>query len=133
MPKFMKQIIEKYDDVRGDGNCGYRVIAKHIGLGEQNWLMVRKKLITELEAHKYEYLKVFGGEHLYNYILNGLHPPVDINSFAPMDKWLTFSDMDHIIATSFNMVVVELTRVDTTFQFVVNLQVTRMIAWLFLD
>ena len=73
--------------------------------------MVRKKLITELEAHKDEYLEVFGGEHHYNYILNGLHPPADINAFAPPEKWLTFSDMGHIVATAFNMVVVELTRV----------------------
>ena len=47
MPKFMKPYIEKYDNVKGDGNCGYRVIAKHMRWGEQNWLMVREKLITE--------------------------------------------------------------------------------------
>ncbi|GAU30678.1 hypothetical protein TSUD_39020 [Trifolium subterraneum] len=80
MPLFMHSYIEDIIDVKGDGHCGFRVVAEHL-------------------------------ERL-QYINDGLYPPkiMPISGIAPVDKWLTFPDMGHILATAYNKVVVELTK-----------------------
>ena len=110
MPLFMQEYIEKYNDVKGDGNCGFRVVAEHMGMHQDCHVLVRYKLINELKAHKDAYLSVFGGETRYEYIMRGLHPMTNVNAFATEDKWLTFPDMGHIVATCYNKVVILLTR-----------------------
>jgi len=52
------------------------------------------------------------GKDRTNYILNGLHPPVNGSGIAPSDKWLTLLDMGHIIATYYNRSVVEITSLE---------------------
>jgi len=50
MPQFMRPYIEKIVDVKGDGNCGFRVIAESLGLTEERHVMVRRALIQELKS-----------------------------------------------------------------------------------
>ncbi|AES94826.2 OTU-like cysteine protease [Medicago truncatula] len=96
-------------DVIGDGHCGFRAIAKFMGLTEKNHLMIRTHLIQELIDHRDDYVEVFAGEDRYNYILNGLHPPANTKTCAHLvDKWLTFPDMGHIVANYYKMCVVVL-------------------------
>jgi len=85
-------------DVIGDGHCEFRAIAEFMGLTEQNHIMIRRHLIQELKDHRDDYVEVFAGKDRYNYILNGLHPLANMKGCAHLvDKWLTFSDMGHIV------------------------------------
>nr|ABD32313.1 Ovarian tumour, otubain [Medicago truncatula] len=113
MPRFMLPFIKKMVDVIGDGHCGFRAIAEFMGLTEKNHIMIRTHLIQELKDHRDDYVEVFAGEDRYNYILNDLHPPANTKSCAHLvDKWLTFSDMGHIIANYYQRCVVVLTNLE---------------------
>ncbi|KEH33377.1 uncharacterized protein [Medicago truncatula] len=112
MPKFMRPYIEGIVDVIGDGHCGFRAISEHVGLTEESHVMVRRALIKELKEHRNKYIEVNASEDRYNYILDGLLPPKNPSSFAPPDKWLTFPDMGHIVASCYNRLVVEMTTLD---------------------
>ena len=75
MPMIMRPFIENIVNVKWDGNCGFQVIARHMGMDEENHVLVRNALIHELKNHKSYYLPIFGTEKRYKYILDGLHPP----------------------------------------------------------
>ncbi|AES62538.1 hypothetical protein MTR_1g101180 [Medicago truncatula] len=102
MPKFMRPYIEGIVDVIGDGHCGFRAIAERVSLTEESHVMVRRALIKELKEHRIKYIEVYASADCYKYILDGLHPPKNPSSFAPPDKWLTLSDMGHIVASCYN-------------------------------
>ena len=108
----IRQYIERIVDVIGDGHCGVRAIAESVGLTEESHVMVRRALIKELKEHRNKYIEIYTSEPRYNYILDGLHPPKNTSSFAPPEKWLTLPDMRHIVASCYNMPVVEMTTLD---------------------
>ncbi|AES66349.1 hypothetical protein MTR_2g066190 [Medicago truncatula] len=97
MPKFTVQFIENIVDVKCDGNCGFRAIAKFLGLTEESHIMVLRYLTQVMKDHINDYVRVFESEDRYNYILNDLPPLKNSGGVALVDKWLTFSDMDHIV------------------------------------
>jgi len=109
IPNLMRPYIEDIVNFRGDGNCGFRVIARHMGLNEEGHVLVRHALINELKNHKSDYWPIYGTERRYKFILNGLHPPTSKSGIAPVEKWLTTPVMGHIIVTCYNRVVVLLT------------------------
>jgi len=110
MSRFMLPFIEKVVDVINDEHCGFRAIAKFMGLTEQSHIMIRRHLIQELKDHRDDYVEVYAGEDRYNYILNGLHPPTNMKGCAHLvDKWLTFSDIGHIVANYYKRCVFVLT------------------------
>jgi len=130
MPKFMRPYIEGIVDVIGDGHYGFRAIAEFVGLIEESHVMVRRALIKELKEHRNKYIEIYASERRYNYILDGLHPPKNVSSFAPPDKWLTLPDMGNIVATCYNRLVLEMTTLDigvseTFFPLKVGLRLTR--------
>jgi len=112
MPKFIRPFTEKIVDVRGDENCGFRAIAESLGLTEESHVMVHRALIREVKKHRKDYMRIYVGEDHYNYILNELNPPKNGNGFAPPNKWLKLSDMNHIVATYYNRPVVEITSLE---------------------
>jgi len=57
-----------------------------------------------------DYMSFFGSEARFKYIRYGIYPPKSKSRIAPKDKWLTFLDMSHVIATFYNKVVAELPR-----------------------
>ena len=83
-----------------------------MGLTEESHVMVQRELIKELKEHRNKYIEIYATECRYNYILNGLHPPKNVSSFAPPDKWLTLPDMGHIVASCYNRPVLEMTTLD---------------------
>jgi len=109
MPKFMKLFIEKFVDVKGDGNCGFRAMGEHMGLTEEGHPIICIAFLTEVKEHMSDYMRVFRSEERFNYILNDLYPPQNSSGMTFKVKWLTFSEMGHIVATCNNKVVVELT------------------------
>jgi hypothetical protein len=104
--------LRKIVDVRGDGNCGFRAIAESTGLMEESHVMIERSLIQEMKEHRNHYMRIYGGEDHYNYILNVLHPPENSSGFAHPDKWLTLSDMCLIVATYYNRPMVEITSLE---------------------
>ncbi|AES98718.1 hypothetical protein MTR_5g071980 [Medicago truncatula] len=107
-----RQYIDGIVDVIGDKHCGFRTIAKRVGLTEESHVMVRRALIKELKEHRNKYIEVYMSADCYKYILDGLHPPKNTSSFATPDKWLTLPDMGHIVASCYNRPVVEMTTFD---------------------
>jgi len=105
----MRPFVEDIVNVKGDGNCGFRVIARHLVMDEDSHVLVRHALINELKNHKSDYMPIYATKKHYKYILDGLHPPTVSSGIASEDKWLTTTDMGHIIATCYNRVVVLLT------------------------
>jgi len=112
MPRFMVPFIEKVVDVIGDGHYGFRAIVEFMGLTEESHIMIRRHLIQELKDHRDDYVGVYAGEDRYNYISNDLHPPANMRGIAHVDKWLTFSDMGHIVANYYKRCVVLLTNLE---------------------
>jgi len=47
----MRPYIKDIVNVRGDGNCVFQVIARHMGLDEDSHVLVRHALINELKNH----------------------------------------------------------------------------------
>ena len=41
----MRPYIEDIVNVKGDGNCGFRVIARHLGMDEDSHVLVRHAFI----------------------------------------------------------------------------------------
>ncbi|RHN65023.1 putative OTU domain, FHY3/FAR1 family protein [Medicago truncatula] len=102
----MRPFVEDILNVKGDGNCGFRVVAMHMGLNEDSHVLVLHALINELKNHKSDYLPFYTTERRYKEIFDGLHPPTSKNGDAPPEKWLTTPDMGHIIASCYNRPVV---------------------------
>ncbi|KEH25864.1 OTU-like cysteine protease [Medicago truncatula] len=109
IPNLMRPYIEDIVNVKGDGNCGFRVVARHMRLNEDSHVLVRHALINELKNHKSDYFPFYATEKRYKEIFDGLHPPTSKNGDAPPAKWLTSPDMGPIMASCYNRAVVLLT------------------------
>ena len=73
MPKIMRSYIENIVNVKGDDNCGYQVIARHVGMDEENHILVCSALIHELKNNKSDYLLIFGLDYTLQQIVVELH------------------------------------------------------------
>ncbi|AES72223.2 hypothetical protein MTR_3g087410 [Medicago truncatula] len=109
IPNLMRPCIEDIVNVKGDGNCCFWIVARHMGLNEDGHVLVRHALINELKNHKSDYFPFYATKKRYKEIFDGLHPPISKNGDAPPEKWLTTPDMGHIIASCYNRAVVLLT------------------------
>jgi len=78
----MRPHIEKIVNVKGDNNCGFREVARHMGMDEESHPMVRIALILELQAHKSDYMPILGSEERFNYIMNDLYLPKNSSGIA---------------------------------------------------
>jgi hypothetical protein len=85
MPDYFEDVI----NVKGDGNCGFRAIALVLGKGEEDHIMIRLDLITELNRNRARYLELYGGKERFDYIMNGLTPVTCGDGSAPKEKWMT--------------------------------------------
>ena len=71
IPHIMRPYVEDIVNVRGDGNCGFRVVARHMGLNEEDRVLVCHALINELKNHNSDYLPIYATESRYKLILDG--------------------------------------------------------------
>ena len=58
----MRPFVEDIVNVKGDGHCGFRVIARHMGKDEEDHVLVRHALINELKNHKSDYMPIYDTE-----------------------------------------------------------------------
>ncbi|KAL5165381.1 hypothetical protein HKD37_18G050514 [Glycine soja] len=105
---FMHDFIDKIADVKGDGNCGYRSVADLLGMGQDSWSVVRNHLLKELANFSEDYIKLFGGTERFEELRMSLL--VDGLTNVTTDKWMDITDMGHVIASRYNVIVVSLSK-----------------------
>nr|KAJ0206777.1 hypothetical protein LSAT_V11C500236860 [Lactuca sativa] len=98
--------VTNIQNVRGDGNCGFRAIAACLGYSEDNWRQIRLDLQNELLAHPAEYAQIF------YYDLNTIHHSLNFNRshFAPKDRWLIMPVTSFLIANKYDVIVIFLSK-----------------------
>nr|KJB48305.1 hypothetical protein B456_008G062800 [Gossypium raimondii] len=109
IPDMFHPYITHVQDVRGDGNCGFRAISICLGYGKDQWLYVRHQLLDELLSSYDIYARVFtdGIDELRNslcvlianrfwVILNYLTKRGDI-TFFPLWRGLEHFQYHHAI------------------------------------
>ncbi|XP_012833608.1 PREDICTED: uncharacterized protein LOC105954483 [Erythranthe guttata] len=106
LPSFLAQSIASYVNVRADGNCGYRCIAKIIYGSQERWPQVRTDLVAEFMERHHLYADMFGGDEegrnvVVDHILTCSHE----SGPAPQTKWMS-TDMGLAIATRYNAMVI---------------------------
>ncbi|XP_022889285.1 uncharacterized protein LOC111404755 [Olea europaea var. sylvestris] len=85
-PIRLRPYIVDVQDVATDGNCGFRAVANILGIGEENWSLVRKDLIKELESHFDDYSRLYGNDDM------------------------TMPDMGYVIASRYKIILVHLSQ-----------------------
>lgn len=103
IPEMFHPYIRNVQDVRGDGNCGFRAIAVHLGLHEDAWPTIRSNLMEELEAYKTEYLNIFGRQY-WNIVYNILNF-FQSDRGAPVEHWMTMPEIGTLIASRYNVML----------------------------
>ncbi|XP_028118211.1 uncharacterized protein LOC114315791 [Camellia sinensis] len=104
-PSMLILFINLMKDVDGDGNCGFRAIAGSLGLGENDWVQVRRDLLLELNNHKDEYVVLYGSHERVEELTHILSYFEDSPGF---DRWMTMPDMGHLIASFYSVVLYHL-------------------------
>ncbi|KAL9409227.1 hypothetical protein AB3S75_047588 [Citrus x aurantiifolia] len=106
-PQGLRPYIHHVKDVAADGNCGFRVVADLIGLGEDNWIQVRRDLIDELKSHFDDYTQIFKYAGRSDEILQSLSY---FESNPSNDYWMTFPEAGYLIASKYNVVLIFLSQ-----------------------
>nr|KJB65665.1 hypothetical protein B456_010G106000 [Gossypium raimondii] len=111
IPNMFHPYITHVQDVRGDGNCGFRAIYVCLGYGEDQWLYVRNQLLNESLSSYDVYARVFtdGIDELRNSLCFSQSP-----AFA--EHWMVMPMTGVLIANRFGVILNYLTkRGDITF------------------
>lgn len=106
-PIELKPYIKDIKDVLADGNCGFRVVAELIGIGQQNWCQVRREILEELQCHFDEYCILYGGVERLNELVTCLS---HFKGNASCNHWMTMPDMGYLISSRYNVVLVHLSK-----------------------
>lgn len=102
IPQEFRGYVTKINDVKNDGNCGYRVVASFLGLEEDNWPQIRVELLVELHKNKHIYMRILKSPKTFEELVKSLdyfHSP------AEEDYWMTFPKIGHLIASCYNIVL----------------------------
>lgn len=59
IPIFMHKYIGQIIDVKGDGNCKYRVVSGFLGKGKKNHTLFHQHFVKELKSHKESYTMLY--------------------------------------------------------------------------
>ena len=101
-PVGLRPYIRDVKDVLGDGNCGFRVVASWMDIGDDNWIQVRRDLIDELQQHYDYYTQLFGYRDRAQEAMNSLSY---VEANPGIDYWMTMPDTGHLIASKYNVVL----------------------------
>ncbi|KAI7947420.1 hypothetical protein MJO28_009328 [Puccinia striiformis f. sp. tritici] len=105
VPEIFKKYVREIFNPKGDGNCGYRCLAKALGYADHGWFQVRQEITKEAESNRSAYLRLLGGENAMNTIVAGLLV-VKIDEPIPPEKWLNKMDHGQMIANAYSRLVV---------------------------
>ncbi|XP_024977632.1 uncharacterized protein LOC112515192 [Cynara cardunculus var. scolymus] len=111
IPNIFHRYIRRLNNVKGDGNCGFRSVAVGLGLDGNMWLVIRQELLQELRYHEQDYTDILTSIG-FNYIWK----TVDFSGtgFAPMDKWMSMPDTGLVIASFYRRPVVFISMVGSS-------------------
>ncbi|MCI49479.1 receptor-like protein kinase, partial [Trifolium medium] len=79
-----------------DEHCGFRAISVLLDESEEEHQMVRLDLTIVLNQNRARYVKLLGGQDIFDVIKNALVP--DEIEAAHDDKWMTMPDMGFLVA-----------------------------------
>jgi len=109
-PDFMDPFIKNVGHVRGDGNCGFRAIARVLGLGDKTspyggsdgWFLVRQDLIKELTTAEIPpYVTNLGGKKMYLEALERLEVATP-KTPIPRRQWMRDSDVETVVPNAYS-------------------------------
>ncbi|XXG82350.1 hypothetical protein AAC387_Pa10g0321 [Persea americana] len=92
LPAGLRPYIHHVKDVNADSNCGFRAIARLMGLGEDSWQQVRKDLSRELVTHAKHYRQLHGSQQRVDELLHIISYQMDC---PPYDWWMMMPDASH--------------------------------------
>ncbi|BFG25109.1 hypothetical protein CerSpe_113830 [Prunus speciosa] len=101
-PKHMLIHIRGAQDVKSDGNCGFRAIGSLMRFGDNAWRKVRRDLLKELRKESIIYELILNGKERVQHIEYMLDYFED---FPLQDRWMTIPDMGHLIASCYNVIL----------------------------
>src|SRR4051812_22387592 len=90
IPESYGEFISQIIDVKGDENCGFRVVSSFMRHGEDNWAQVRGDLLAEIHKNEDIYLKMHKDQQVVEQMCRSLDSYV---SPASIENWMTFSEM----------------------------------------
>ncbi|KAL7111232.1 hypothetical protein ACP275_05G075400 [Erythranthe tilingii] len=102
IPEFFREYVSQIVDVIGDGNCGFRVVASMLGLGQENWPKIRVELLEELHKNYDIYMKMHKNHDHVEQLAKSLQ---NLESPVGSEYWMTLPDMGHFIASRYNIVL----------------------------
>src|ERR1044072_1642966 len=103
MPFKFQPHISQIINVTGDGYFGFRAIAALLDHGEHRWHDIRNIMIAEMNVRANKYVDMWGVE-LFNSAMNALI--VTPTQVITEDYWLSIPDMEYVISTAFNIVLI---------------------------
>ena len=105
---FIHKYIKRIVDVKVDDKCGYRAISSFLGKGDENHTLVCQQLIKELKERNESHTTLCREKEHFDAIrVSLIHRVIDLEL---KEKWICYSQMDHLIANVYNMVCIDLTR-----------------------
>ena len=107
LPPYFRPYIASTKNVKADGHCGFRAIAGQLGLGEDAWGQIRTDLLNELTSDVNFYRDVFVENDHVERIIAALDC---FTPTAPFDKWFSLPAMGHLVATTYNVALVVISR-----------------------
>lgn len=101
IPRFMHGYITKFVNVTGDGHCGFRSVAESRGMGQEQWMTVRRDLVHELMSNSDLYAPVIpnGDIQAFCNLLDYYQSPVIDQKY-----WMTLPETGHLVATTYQCV-----------------------------
>ncbi|XP_012858917.1 PREDICTED: uncharacterized protein LOC105978051 [Erythranthe guttata] len=105
-PRFRMHVREIIN-IGSDGHCGFRAVASMMGFGEDEWGRVRDDMLRELTSIFFIYTAMHCGEETVRSmqtIVSNWDVP------ATRDYWMSFPNMGHVIASTYNIVLVYLSK-----------------------
>ncbi|XP_038679422.1 uncharacterized protein LOC119980699 [Tripterygium wilfordii] len=101
-PPILLPYIMYVQDVKLDGNCGFRAIAVCLGLHEYAWATIRYNLIEELHIFRTQYVAIFVSDDQCTHVYNSLNF-FALDGEASIEHWMTMLDMGLLIALKLSL------------------------------
>ncbi|KAK1368378.1 hypothetical protein POM88_034470 [Heracleum sosnowskyi] len=106
VPRFVVPYIHEYKNVSADGNCGYRSVAHQIYGSEDQWRRVRTDLHDFIESRLDYWTKIW--HKSINEAWTTLRIVNYCESPCSYKYWMSMDEMDPVIATLYNVILVAL-------------------------
>ncbi|KAI5650614.1 hypothetical protein M9H77_36619 [Catharanthus roseus] len=108
---FIYEFILNWNNVVGDGNCGFRVVSNFLFWDENHWVKIHKRMCFNLHYRINVYVQLFGSVERVTELIRRTNWE---EGLVPADYWIDTPDHLYVIANKFNLCVVFLARLGST-------------------